>query len=364
MRFPKGPFAVAAVTALATLLMLPAASLVYESSGGAACTRCHEIESNYDTWHASSHRSVACTSCHGDALTLDVGFHANNLQRLITHLRGDLPEQIRIRNTDVRVILERCRSCHRQEFADWQAGPHGVTYSTIFLDKNFNRKQLLMDDCLRCHGAQFEGGIRDLVTPIATSGPWALKDPRLADMPAIPCLSCHQIHREGNPLRKPQPGTAAARQKISRPSLALYDRRERDYFPVSIMSLPQMRDGERLVRMSPDPRQSLCYQCHAPRPGFQVGTGDDRTGIGVHEGLSCLACHAQHGQTTKASCASCHPRFSNCGLDVEKMDTTFLSTRSGHNIHFVKCADCHPRGVPQGRNQVAAAGTFAAGAGR
>ena len=74
--------------------------------------------------------------------------------------------------------------------------------------------------------------------------------------------------------------------------------------------------------------------------------GDDRTGIGVHEGISCLACHEKHGQQTRASCANCHPRLSNCGLDVEKMDTTFFSTSSKHNIHWVKCADCHTKGVP------------------
>jgi len=28
------------------------------------------------------------------------------------------------------------------------------------------------------------------------------------------------------------------------------------------------------------------------------------------------------------------------------MDTTFFSKQSGHNIHFVKCADCHPKGIP------------------
>ena len=57
----------------------------------------------------------------------------------------------------------------------------------------------------------------------------------------------------------------------------------------------------------PDRRQALCYQCHAPRASMQVFSGDDRTPVGVHEGLSCLACHASTAQTTRASCASCHP---------------------------------------------------------
>jgi hypothetical protein len=50
---------------------------------------------------------------------------------------------------------------------------------------------------------------------------------------------------------------------------------------------------------------------------------------------------------TRASCAACHPRLSNCGLDVEKMDTSFKSPESLHDIHRVACIDCHPAGVPK-----------------
>jgi RNase P subunit RPR2 len=136
-------------------------------------------------------------------------------------------------------------------------------------------------------------------------------------------------------------------EEIHRPSLALFDRRELEHVPVDQLSLPEMREGRRLVRISPDLRQALCYQCHAPLATMQVASGDDRTPLGVHEGLSCLGCHENHGEKTRASCANCHPRLSNCGLDVEKMDTTFKSAKSAHNIHFVKCGDCHTKGVPK-----------------
>ena len=53
------------------------------------------------------------------------------------------------------------------------------------------------------------------------------------------------------------------------------------------------------------------------------GSGDDRTPMGVHEGLSCVSCHDGHGESARASCATCHPEMSHCGIDVEKMDTTF-----------------------------------------
>ena len=152
-------------------------------------------------------------------------------------------------------------------------------------------------------------------------------------------------------MGKTQPAlkAAAATQELYRPSLALYDRRESQHFALRLLPLPRMLESARVVRASPDQRQALCYQCHAPLASMQAGSGDDRTPLGVHEGLSCLACHQKHGQQTRASCAGCHPRLSNCGLDVEKMDTTFASIASKHNIHFVKCADCHTKGVPQRR---------------
>jgi hypothetical protein len=335
--------------ALFAILFLPGTSLYYSYSGGRSCARCHEIWQPYRDWHESAHRNVPCSECHGDVLTLDAGFHRKNIRQLVAHLRGQIPEQVRLKTDDVLKISARCAQCHRQEFADWSAGPHGATYSHIFLDKVHNQRRRLMDDCLRCHAMHFEGSIRDLVTPVDIKGPWRLMDPKLASQPAIPCLACHQMHRDGAPLARPAVKTedAGPREEISRPSLAFFDRREQGYVSLASLPLPQMHDGARAIKISPDQRQALCYQCHAPEASSQVGSGDDRTPIGVHEGLSCFACHQKHGQNARASCATCHPQLSNCGLNVETMDTTFKSTKSPHNVHTVKCADCHTKGVPK-----------------
>lgn len=324
-------------------LAVPGGSIYYASGTSDSCARCHEIRPNTDKWHVSTHRTVPCKGCHGESM-FDVEFHAGNLRRLLTHVVGEVPEKIRLRESDVEKMAERCQSCHRQEFADWKAGAHSATYSRLFVDKEHNRKRLLMDDCMRCHGMFFEGSIRDLVTPVDTRGPWTLKTAARGAQPAIPCLACHAMHREGAPAAK---AASAKQQRVLRPSLALWDRREGAHVAITSMALPAMREGERAVKMSPDPRQALCYQCHAALATQQVWSGDDRTPVGVHEGLSCLACHEKHAQTTRASCANCHPRLSNCGLDVEKMDTTFRDLKSRFNVHTVKCADCHPKGVPK-----------------
>jgi len=336
---------------LVILLALPGGALYYRLSGGKTCATCHEIWQPYTDWRTSTHRNVSCGDCHGDVFTFDAGFHLHNIGRLVSHLRGSLPEQVRLRTRDVLQTSQRCQKCHQQEFAVWRSGLHSVSYADMFLDKTHNRQRALMDDCLRCHGMHFEGGIRDLVAPLNTSGPWRLLNTALSDAPAIPCLSCHQMHHEGAPLGKSRlnehlPGTT---QELFRPSLALFDRRGLAYVPVRLLPLPSMREGARPVKISPDQRQALCYQCHAPLPSLAVASGDDRTPVGVHEGLSCFACHETHSQKTRASCANCHPRLSNCGLDVETMDTTFKSPQSHHNVHFVKCQDCHTKGVPKRR---------------
>jgi len=362
-KFLRARVLVPLAAVLFAILLLPGASVYYSYSQGRSCTKCHEIWQPYRDWHESAHRNVACSECHGDVLTLNAGFHLKNLRQLTKHLRGEAPEQVRLRTADVLEIEKRCAKCHRQEYADWSAGPHGASYSKIFLNTDHNQRTLLIDDCLRCHAMHYQGSIRDLVTPVNIKGPWQLREAQLGVQPAMPCLTCHQMHRYGTPL-SPSPAVkaddATSKEDINRPSLALFDRREQEYVAVSRLPLPQMHEGARLVKISPDQRQALCYQCHAPTASAQVQSADDRTPVGVHEGLSCLACHEQHGQKTRASCTTCHPQLSNCGLDVEKMDTTFKNLKSPHNIHTVKCADCHAKGVPRKktRRDVATSGGF------
>ena len=315
------------------------------------CGECHEMGDSSTAWLGSAHRGVACSDCHGGAL------QTGNARRLGEHARGAVPEQIRFHQfSDVEAIVERCGNCHQEELATWRAGPHAMTYAQAFTDRDHNRKRILMEDCFRCHGMHFQGSLRDMVTPIDTHGPWRLVDVGWANRAAIPCLACHQMHRPGQPeaARVRRAESAGSLQATAAPSLALFDRRAQGHIALRSLPLPEMLDGKRRVKMSPDPRQALCYQCHAASAAIQAGEGDDRTPIGIHEGISCLACHQGHGERTRASCATCHPKMSNCGLDVEKMDTTFRARSSRHNIHFFKCVDCHPHGVPKRRDAAAA----------
>jgi hypothetical protein len=322
---------------VALILLLPGTRVYQSYSSGTLCTSCHEISQSYNEWHTSTHRNVACSSCHGSVFSADIRSHLKSLHRLVSHVRGQIPEQIRLAQDDVQKMGARCQTCHQPEYADWAAGPHAIKYRQIFLDESHNRGRLLVDDCLRCHGMHFEGGIRDLVKPIDTKGPWKLRDVRLAEQPAIPCIACHQVHRSGDMVsREALNSSAKTIQPTSTPSLALFDRRELEHIPIARLSLPVMHEGNKDVEISSDPRQALCYQCHAPAAYMQVGSGDDRTPVGVHQGISCFACHRGHGEKTQASCSTCHPQPSNRGLTAGSMDEPFKSAASVHNIHSAK----------------------------
>jgi len=330
---------------------LEGASWYYTTQHGQGCASCHEMASSVSAVHGSMHRAVNCMQCHEASL-------ATKLRHIRVHLMRRWPETIRLRDRDVLEMTANCQGCHQHEYAAWHAGPHSATYSQIFTDAKQNSSQHLMNDCLRCHGMYYDGSIRELVQPLDTRGPWKLVRADLAGEPTIPCQACHQVHREGSPLARPEKRMSVAGQPV-RETLAFFDRREGLHFAAASLAIPELHDGGRKVTVSQDPRAAICYECHAPRQpepgtpaalndwGRQVGSGDDRTPMGVHEGLSCISCHNGHDQNARVSCKTCHPQMSHCGIDVEKMDTTFLSPTSAHNIHWVKCADCHQHGIPK-----------------
>jgi hypothetical protein len=341
------------VVSLAFLVILIAAgfgSYWHLAGPEATCLKCHEIRPAHDLWVRSPHRQIKCDGCHGSALSN--GFHSvwENSFRLVSHYSAQRKDGLHLDEEQVIETMNRCKACHEREFADWGSSGHSARYSDIFLHPGHNQVEQLNSDCLRCHGMFYEKTIEALVTPISIRGPWKMVDPTQAPVPAIPCLACHEIHVKGGIAKPPgytNPKTIAADRPSRLPHVSFYDRREKRHFEVGLLPSSRLREGGRPLVVAPDSRQRVCFQCHANVAFQKVGVGDDRTPRGVHEGLSCLACHAMHSLDARASCITCHPRLSNCGRDVEKMDTSFKSPESPHNIHFVACVDCHPKGVPK-----------------
>ena len=315
------------------------------------CVSCHEIRASHARWTNSVHRSVSCKKCHGGSAD---SLHAleENAKRVFFHVTAKRHDNLRLSEDQTLRMVRACQSCHAREFAHWQAGGHGTNYAAIFMDEKHNRIEQLNDECLRCHGMFFEGAMADLVAPLDVKGPWRFKRPGFENRPVTPCLACHELHAPGSPFRRdlaPQAALMSATNlpAFRRDTIAFYVRQEREHFAADDLSVPKVFDQGKAVKVSSDPRQRLCMQCHAPNAFGLAGSGDDRTPTGVHEGISCTACHRPHSNDPRGSCASCHPARSSCGRDVTQMDTTYRSRTSKNNIHRMRCLDCHPAGVPR-----------------
>jgi len=312
-----------------------------------ACAGCHEIESSSVSWAMSGHRDFHCRECHGTALSNGLHSLTEKAMMVVRHYAG--PGPVRLNEAQVLEVMAGCRRCHGAEYARWISGGHSATYASIFLNRDHNSREQPGPDCLRCHGMFFEGTIGELVTPLNTTGPWKLARAGQDSLPVIPCLACHRVHREGLPAARadyadPKKIFYAASPAVS--TMLWYDRYEKTHIDAAHLPALRLAGDSGSVRVADDARERVCVQCHAPDAFHRAGSGDDRTPRGVHEGLSCLACHENHSNESRRSCANCHPALSSCGIDVTTMNTTFHDPRSPNNIHFVRCADCHARGVP------------------
>jgi len=313
------------------------------------CASCHEISHSVDLWGESTHRNIACKECHGTALSEGMHSLKEKGAMVFHHISKIKREQVRISEDQRLEVMQRCIGCHQTEYAKWNSGGHAMNYSEVFLNSAHNKAEPIYDDCLRCHGMFYDKGtVINIVEPLDTAGPWKLKDISLTNRPAIPCFACHQVHQAGLPGTRQNLQTPASLHyiRIKKSLASLYYRRDNMYFPVSSLSSPVITYQSLPIKISQDPGQNLCIQCHSPNAFNTSGTGDDRTPRGVHEGISCLACHDSHSNSAIASCKNCHPAISNCKLDVEKMNTSYKDQTSKNNIHFVSCTDCHIKGRP------------------
>ena len=324
--------------------------LGYASWNGASpersCASCHEIVPSMEIWQQSAHREVKCEDCHGTALSN--GFHSlrEKGNMLFTHL-GNREEPVRpgLDEAGVLEVMKNCVKCHRDEYEAWLAGGHSATYADIFLNEKHNSMERPYPDCFRCHGMYYDGTIADLMEPLSTKGPWSLKQEEKAWDPVVPCLACHPIHMENPTLGEAtsfdDPGAIYYEREERNPLTGLYLRSDRMHLRADHLRKPDMyKEGESIL-VSDDPVQRLCMQCHAPNWAHEAGTEDDHTPSGVHEGLSCRACHQGHDNDPRSACLTCHPAMSNCGLDVRTMNTTYRDRESPHDIHRMECRDCH-----------------------
>jgi len=310
------------------------------------CASCHEIVPSLKIWQQSAHREVRCVDCHGSAMGNGLHSLKEKSGMFFSHFREDVrSHKVGLNEAETLEVMQACIKCHRDEYTSWQAGGHSATYADIFLNEKHNSMERPYPDCFRCHGMYYDGTIADLVEPISTTGPWLLKQPEKASQPVIPCLACHPIHMENETMAHPgsmdDPSSIFYEREERNALTGLYLRSDRMHLRADLLRKPDIYNGEETVLVSDDPLQRICIQCHSPNWAHQAGTEDDRTPTGVHEGLSCRACHRGHSNDPRNACKTCHPAVTSCGRDVMTMNTTYFKSDSPNNIHSMECTDCH-----------------------
>jgi len=308
------------------------------------CAKCHEIRPSHGTWLSSAHAKIQCIECHGTAISEGFRSLKEKTGMITTHFAGGKRySDIRLSEEQTLTVVDRCIKCHQAEHAGWMASGHAVNYREIFMNPEHNQMEKPYWDCLRCHGMFYDGNINDLMHLDGEPATWSIKNKKQEQRPAIPCMACHQMHTE-NPVTSRYVASVDSVRQLRHPRTALYMRADRLYLRSDQLIPVVMKDNERKVNRAVDPNTLLCQQCHAPNYVHQAGSEDDRTPIGVHEGISCTSCHHVHSGNTRESCTQCHSEVSkNCRMDVRQMNTTYLSKSSPNDIHRISCTSCHEK---------------------
>jgi hypothetical protein len=298
----------------AGLTLLVVAAIGYAGWNSAdpkhTCAQCHEVAPAHEKWLSSAHAKIQCTECHGTALSN--GFHSlkEKAGMVVTHVFDNKRnDDIRLTEEQILDIADRCATCHQSEYAGWLAGGHAVNYKEIFMDSVHNVSEKPYWDCLRCHGMFYDGNIHDLMSLDGEPHEWKINDRHQETRPAVPCLACHRMHTE-NPVSE-RPIAAVGQSSINNPKTALYVRADKIHLRSDKLTKVSMMSEGKAVDSASDPNTLLCQQCHAPDYLHRAGSEDDRTPVGVHEGISCIACHKPHSGSTRESCAKCHPSLTD-----------------------------------------------------
>ena len=123
-----------------------AEGLSYLSNDPKACTNCHVMRENFDSWQKGSHQAAAtCNDCHVPHSL--VPKMISKLRNGYNHSKGftfmDFHEPIRIKPANAMVLQRNCIGCHEKTVQD--IAEHDETEQESVL-------------CVRCHTTVGHGG--------------------------------------------------------------------------------------------------------------------------------------------------------------------------------------------------------------
>lgn len=122
----------------------------YLTNDPEACANCHIMDTHFDSWAKSSHKSVAvCNDCHTPSgfLPKYLSKASNGFWHSLAFTTGEFPDPIRIKPHNLEITEAACAKCHEDIVAAIAAGPHmtgeGAVPSATELAEGIT--------CTRCH---------------------------------------------------------------------------------------------------------------------------------------------------------------------------------------------------------------------
>lgn len=245
-----------------------------------------------------------------------------------------------------------CQTCHTQEWSDWARSGHAMTLSAQLLNASHDGAEKLDQTCLTCHSPELGNkDISAVVKPLDTKGPWQLTGDyaNYANAPAISCLACHQSHAtppaagllkgmdfgDESTFYRDQPPPDVTNQFVFDPFTQQH---------VAPPTIAPVMNGDQAVNVAQTLSNQVCYTCHAtekaesnvfqptsaPSGDDSVGSGDDRTLTGAHQGIPCVTCHMPGGSHTfdpMNSCGQCH----GTNTQLPSLDYVTKQVRTSYN---------------------------------
>ncbi len=331
------------------------------------CVSCHATGANGAKQFPADHQgrtNTTCTSCHQPAVAQPASATSAGGQTVTTPAASS-----NVQNTLDAWSAKPCQTCHPREWAEWSQSGHAMPLSAQLLNPDHNSSEQLDQTCVKCHSPELgTTSIGNIVQPLDTQGPWHLVGDfaSAGNTPAISCLACHQSH----PVVAAGllPGMDFADEStfyrgVPAPqvsNLYVYDAFAQKH--VSPPPIAAVMSGDQAVPINDTLANRVCYTCHAteraesnlwepqtpPSGDNSVGTGDDRTLMGVHQGLQCVDCHMPGGSHTfnpMSSCSQCHgqggaaaPLASVTSVQTSYTDPSLsmlTGNMSGLNIHWL-----------------------------
>lgn len=361
---PRAKRVIVAATIITAAVLIAFAFKIdqYVETDPEFCLNCHVMTAAWDTWAASSHRTITCRRCH--ELTRLQSLHL--LYRYTVGRQGQVSDHGRTPD-------EPCRRCHLSADRRWPQVSRTAGHSAHVLKAKI--------PCIRCHGAGMHG---------FHPSPTICRDchqhvfVRIQGMGTLHCLSCHEYLA---PDRSLKPSRASCLACHSRMGLARvsFGGTSPMQFPCGACHEPHKNANpkqscagchQKAVNPAAPAAHQDCTVCHRPHY-WNFGSGSQcrdchasvpqnvaEHHIPNHVDRFCQDCHQQHRWTFpgRAVCTSCHTKMQAVPHPmpwVKGHQQPAMAERSRcatcHENRF--CASCHQQVRPTSHAQPAWATT-------